>query len=412
LVGTFFTRLRAPGTAAARAMPSPIVIRHAPRGFWGVKNHPLSGITLAAWARLLWRHRFDVDWLRYWPRLAFLTLMSCFNLVGAACDWLLYSRAIARQELNPEPVFILGHPRTGTTHLHNLLSKDPRFAHCTTFTVGFPSGFLSFRFLAPLLGLIMDSKRPMDDMALAWDTPQEDEVAVNQLSAGASPYMPLCFPRRERDFRRFYDFRDASPAEFARWRDAFVHFLKKTQYAAGGAGKRLLLKSPVHTARVRTLRAMFPRAQFIFAHRHPLETFQSAEHMAHAYYHQCHLQTPSAEDTQEFILRQGEILHAAYRGDIGAVDAKDKTQVRFEDLNADPLGVLRRVYGELGWSGGEARGGGSGAAFFEGTMRPTLEAYRDSLRHFRMNAHAPLSAEAERIVRARWGAWFEDLGYE
>lgn len=55
---------------------------------------------------------------------------------------------------------------------------------------------------------------------------------------------------------------------------------------------------------------------------------------------------------------------------------------------------------------------GSGAAFFEGTMRPTLEAYRDSLRHFRMNAHAPLSAEAERVVRERWGAWFEDLGYE
>ena len=48
----------------------------------------------------------------------------------------------AAQELNDEPVFVLGHPRTGTTHLHNLLSKDPRFAYANTFQVGFPSSFL------------------------------------------------------------------------------------------------------------------------------------------------------------------------------------------------------------------------------------------------------------------------------
>ena len=181
-------------------MASPPIIEHRPRGFASVKNHPLSGITLPQWFRLLREHGSGVEWLRYAPRLVFLTLMACLNTIGAACDTLFYGRAIATQELNDEPVFILGHPRTGTTHLHNLLSKDPRFAHATTFSVGFPSGFLCMRRLAPYLGLIMDAKRPMDNMALAWNTPQEDEIAVNQLSAGASPYMPLCFPRREASF--------------------------------------------------------------------------------------------------------------------------------------------------------------------------------------------------------------------
>ena len=199
----------------------------------GVKNHPLSGITLPQWFRLLREHGSGVEWLRHAPRLVFLTLMACLNTIGAACDTLFYGRAIATQELNDEPVFILGHPRTGTTHLHNLLSKDPRFAHATTFSVGFPSGFLCMRRLAPYLGLIMDAKRPMDNMALAWNTPQEDEIAVNQLSAGASPYMPLCFPRREASFRKFYDFRDADEADLTRWKDAFMYFLKKTQFAAG-----------------------------------------------------------------------------------------------------------------------------------------------------------------------------------
>jgi hypothetical protein len=49
---------------------------------------------------------------------------------------LLFGRAISRQELHPEPLIILGHPRTGTTHLHNLLSHDQRFAYLSTFQAG------------------------------------------------------------------------------------------------------------------------------------------------------------------------------------------------------------------------------------------------------------------------------------
>ena len=230
-------------------------------------------------------------------------------------------------------MFILGHPRTGTTHLHNLLSKDDRFAYATTFSVGFPSGFLSTSWLAPYLGLIMDDTRPMDNMALAWNTPQEDEVAVNQLSSGASPYMPLMFMRRESLFRRYYTMRDATAKELKRWQDAFLYFCKKTQLAAGGAHKRLLLKSPVHTARVNLFHQMFPKATFIFIHRHPYEVFQSAVHMADAYYWQCYFQLPSAEDVEEFILYQGELLHKAYKEDIGAIEPSRKSEVRFEHLN-------------------------------------------------------------------------------
>ena len=53
---------------------------------------------------------------------------------------MLYGRKVAQQPLHPEPVFILGHPRTGTTHLHNLLAMDPRFAYANTFQVGASGG--------------------------------------------------------------------------------------------------------------------------------------------------------------------------------------------------------------------------------------------------------------------------------
>ena len=150
----------------------------------------------------------------------------------------------------------------------------------------------------------MDKTRPMDNLALAWDTPQEDELAVNQLSGGASPYMPLMFMKREKSFRKYYTLREASEAELKRWKDAFMYFAKKLQLASGGAHKRLLLRSPVHTARVFLLHSMFPNAQFIFIHRHPYEVFQSAVHMADAYYWQCYFQLPTAEEVEEFILFQ------------------------------------------------------------------------------------------------------------
>ena len=407
--------------------PSPDVIDHNPRDFWSVKNHPLSGITSYQWARLLWRHGIDIDVFVYWPRLLFLTCISMLNTVGALCDTLIYGNAIKSQQLNDEPVFILGHPRTGTTHLHNLLSKDERFAFATTFSVGFPSSFLSMRLIAPVIGLIMDNKRPMDNMALAWDTPQEDELATNMMSSGVSPYMPLLFPRKEKSFRKFYRFRtgtgekkynesmsdahdypddsdDNCDSESLReWQSSFIHFLKKTQYAAerGGTRKRLLLKSPVHTARVKLLKEMFPKATFIFAHRHPLKVFQSAVHMADAYYWQCYLQLPTRQDVQEFILYQGELLHRAYEEDIKSVDDDKKTMVRFEDLDADLMGNVERMYLDLGWG-----------TYFDG-VKPALEKYQLSLADFKKNAFGKeLSGDTEAVVRERWRSWFEDLGYE
>lgn len=90
------------------------------------KNHFLSGITLRPWLRLLRRHWDIIDWLAYGHRAAFLSLMACLNSLLSLVDSLLYGRAVAAQQLHPQPVIILGHPRTGTTHIHNLLALDPQ----------------------------------------------------------------------------------------------------------------------------------------------------------------------------------------------------------------------------------------------------------------------------------------------
>lgn len=91
-----------------------------------LQNHFLTGITLPAWLRVLWRYGARIDWLAYGQRAVFLTLMACVNSALGLIDSLLYGRAIAAQRLHEQPLIILGHPRTGTTHIHNLLALDPQ----------------------------------------------------------------------------------------------------------------------------------------------------------------------------------------------------------------------------------------------------------------------------------------------
>lgn len=76
-----------------------------------------------------------------------------------------------------------------------------------------------------------------------------------------------------------------------RWIDAFMFFLRKITVRAGE--RRLLLKSPSHTAKVKLLLKLFPRAQFIYIHRDPYAVFSSAVNMADKTYWYNYLATPT-----------------------------------------------------------------------------------------------------------------------
>ena len=381
----------------------------------------------------MWEHAHRIDWWPYAPRVLFLGALSALNSLLALPDRILYGRRVAGARVSPAPVFVLGHPRTGTTHVHNLLSLDARLGWADTLSAGFPSAFLSLggalrRLAAPLL----DSTRPMDAMALSFDTPAEDELAVCALSAGASPYMPLVFMRDQEVFRDLYALRgllqggesvsngkkrrsggggcskrgasDSKPPHLEqRWLRAFSWFLKKLtvraarRCAAGGrhqsshdAGAThkpappddhltpsppLLLKSPVHTARVRLLLRLFPDARFIYLHRDPYAVFASAAHMAESYYPFTALQRLEPADVARFVLDQFELLHETYQTDRALIPPGRLVELGFAELDADPVAAMRRVYRELGWPD------------FERVLEPQLRAYAASLAGFKKNDH-------------------------
>ena len=91
---------------------------------WEVKNNLLSGIVLGPLLQIFVRYRKDIAWVYYAHRVFFLVAMACVNTFFSVLEDLLYSRAIERVELHPRPVFILGHPRTGTTHVVSSIVCD------------------------------------------------------------------------------------------------------------------------------------------------------------------------------------------------------------------------------------------------------------------------------------------------
>jgi hypothetical protein len=398
-------------------------IEYRPRGYYEIKNHPLSGITFVQWAKLLRTYWRFVDFRKYFPRIIFLTMMSMFNQICFIIETIIYGRKIAKTKVQDDPVIIVGHPRTGTTHLHNLLTLDEeRFYTCTTFDVGFPSSFLIFpKRMRELLKMIMDDRRPMDNMYLAHDTPQEDEVATNQLcSCLASPYAPLIFPNLEESFRPFYSLDSSVDAKYpcslkklALWRDSFWYFVKKITFANNRGTynrrrRRLVLKSPVHMARLKLLSQMFPRAQFLVCHRNPYETFQSAANMADKYYWNCFLHEPTKrEKIEEFIFRQGEILTESYEKEIRKIDAERVIEVPFAKLDSNPLDVLEKIYESFGFlDDGESKYKGSAA---ELKAREYIES--SSLKDFKKNSFEKISNRTKKEIEHRWTAWFRVFDY-
>ncbi len=126
--------------------------------------HPLQGMTLGDWWALLYRHRFAVD-LQYLPRALVQTAASTSNSVNARIERGRFGRQIEAVKVQA-PLFILGHYRSGTTHLHNLLALDPQFAAPNLFQVLNPHTFLTTeRWAAPVANRVIARRRYQDEMA-------------------------------------------------------------------------------------------------------------------------------------------------------------------------------------------------------------------------------------------------------
>ena len=156
-------------------------------------NNLITGIEFGQWARVLRSNGWKIG-RDYLHRLAFITGLSVPSFVLARLEDAVYGHKLAKMEIDPDPLFIVGHWRSGTTHLHNLLGRDPRHTVPNVYQVIFPGSFLLTGKIGPkLLKNVLPETRTYDNVRWGWDEAAEDEIALLK-SHGMSFCMALMFP--------------------------------------------------------------------------------------------------------------------------------------------------------------------------------------------------------------------------
>src|SRR5690606_8210168 len=183
------------------------------------------GMRLGDWLRLCARHRFRIHPLR-WPMAALITPCAMFNSVAGAIQHARFGSKIADTKIEQPPLFIIGHWRSGTTLLHELMVLDERYAYPTTYECMAPHHYLLTEwFFSYYCGWLMPEQRPMDNMAAGWKHPQEDEFALLNMGV-PSVYERIAFPNHPPPHVNFLDMQDIPTEELERWSQALRHFVQ------------------------------------------------------------------------------------------------------------------------------------------------------------------------------------------
>jgi hypothetical protein len=237
------------------------------------------------------------------------------------------------------PIIICGLPRTGTTHLHNLIAADPAIRYLPYWESLEP-------FPAPgedeqsrrdrcaaglqIVHTSMPEFKRMHEMTVD-HAHEEIQLLANDISGMLFETMHL-LP----DYAAHYKAHDQTPSYAYLKRS-----LQAMQWLRGG--QRWVLKSPQHLEQFPALYETFPDATFVVTHRDPVEVIQSMATMI-SYSSRMMSDRPDPTKVSRYWLdRADDLLNGCLR-DRDALPANQSIDVRFEDFMADETGTVAAIY--------------------------------------------------------------------
>ncbi|MEQ8747509.1 sulfotransferase [Pyruvatibacter sp.] len=351
--------------------------------------HPLTGSNFKTFARVLSQSGAlpASSWAEVAGLMAAVVGRTPLSLIERG-----YTRArLATSGEMPPPVFIVGHWRSGTTHLYNLMVQDD-FGFVPPVATGLPWDMLLLgRALKPVIDRALPETRYIDNIPVKPDSPQEDEIALANMSP-LSFYHGIYFPRAfDHHLKRGLFFEGCTEDEVAEWQETFTYFLRKLWLQQGR--KRLLIKNPVYTSRVAMLHKLYPDALFIHIQRNPYEVFESMRNFYAKLFKQLALQPYGHVHIDEVVLSVYERIMGLIDTEWPSIPASQRVDVAYADLDRAPIAELERIYTSLGLPGFDA-------------VRPRFEAYLRSVSGFRKNKF-DYSDTSAKLVEARLGVYLQ-----
>jgi omega-hydroxy-beta-dihydromenaquinone-9 sulfotransferase len=353
------------------------------------------GMPLGVWLGMV----ANEQW-RIWPSklglAATISAAAAFNSLAERLSEARFRRRLRQPPETPPPLFIVGHWRSGTTLLHELLMLDSRFCCPSTYQCFAPGHFLLTEgFMTRALAWMVPAKRPMDNVAAGWSRPQEDEFALANMGV-PSPYRRMAFPATSSAEPVALDVARLPARDLARWQAAVKKFLRRL---AVRDSRRPVLKSPPHTARLGILAEMFPGARFLHVVRDPFVVFPSTVRLWRSLDEVQGLQVDRGERLEHYVFACFDEMYKAFERDRARLPAGSLHEVRYEDLVADPVGQLASAYEQLGLEEFAA-------------VRPAFEAHARSrqMRQYRTNTYE-LEPRLVAEISRRWQPFIDRYGY-
>lgn len=355
--------------------------------------HTLIGTTLANWLELLAKHR----------KVSLQNLHKAVSISASttmlSLPYLLERRQFAQiqtmeeYEITNPPIFVVGHWRSGTTFLQNIVSQDPYFGYLNVIQSVFPHNLnlesLFARFMQPGL-------REMDNISLDPKSPSEEEIAMAALGP-ASFWHGYYFPQHlDTYFQKYILFQGLTHAERARWQADYMLLIRKLTWHYGG--RQLVLKNPPNTSRIKELLELFPDAKFIHIYRNPWKVYLSRMNQYDNAVQAKALQPITRQTWENCLLRYYPQIMEKHFAERTLIPTGNYAEVRFETFKANPLGELERIYNELQISD------------FTSAC-PYFQAYLTSLTTYQQNRYELDAALIEKVSHA-WHPIIERLGYQ
>jgi omega-hydroxy-beta-dihydromenaquinone-9 sulfotransferase len=354
--------------------------------------HPLSGADLGTLAAVIGRSGLP----SHMGAGAAIGLAALGRWPFSTAEKLIMESRLPAIEEIPPPVFILGHWRSGTTHLYNIMCQSGAWGFVPPVATGLPWDLFGLaKIFNPILERALPEHRYIDNIPVKPDSPQEDEIAIANMSE-VSFYHGIYFPGNfAENVQRGLFFDGCTASDIRAWRHRFTYFLRKLYLHQGE--KPLLIKNPVYTGRLKMLREMFPDAKFIHIHRNPYDVFLSMRNFYEKLLKEFALQSYEHVDIDETILSVYERMVRDYERDAADTPPGQLVELRYDELDSAPLQAVENVYSTLGLDGFEAG-------------RTAFETYLASVKSFKKNKF-DYSNEVAAKVENRLGVFIEKWGY-
>jgi len=312
----------------------------------------------------------------YHGRAFIIALVSMIGVPFRIYERFAYKKKAAAVELKEPPVFIIGHWRSGTTHLHNLLCEDPLASYVSTYQSVFPdqalAGGTKFIF-KNIMKMIMPLKRKGDNVRLSIDYPQEEEFTLGACIPACFYYF-FYFPEKIREYYdKFLNFKSSDPQLRKTFMDNYCRVINKSMLYTGK--QRFLSKNPVNTARIPMLLEMYPDAKFIHIHRNPVDVILSSRHFFSHMMPGLSLHKIDFNDVNENIYHIYDRMMHDYLDTRSLVPEGNLYEIKYEDLMADTTGKIKSIYDQFGFDGFEK-------------AKPVIESYAEAKKGYVKNKYA------------------------